>query len=137
PGAILYAFLPGRPPVAAATAPETLRRVRDREPAPPRSLNRRVDRDLETVCLKCLRKDPHQRYASAEALADDLERWLRGEPIHGRPVGRRERVLKWVRRRPHLAALAALLVLSLLAGLAGVCWQWRRAEQAYQKAADR
>src|SRR5205085_10390760 len=85
----------------------------------------------------CLHKEPHRRYPSAEALADDLDRWLRGEPIRARPVSRRERVLKWARRRPHLAALAALLVLALLAGFAGVCWQWRRAEEEYRKAADR
>src|SRR5262249_42205345 len=78
-----------------------------------------------------------QRYPSAEALGDDLERWLKGEPIRARPVGRRERVLKWARRRPHLAALTTLLVLALLTGFAGVCWQWLRAEQEYRKAAER
>jgi WD40 repeat protein/tRNA A-37 threonylcarbamoyl transferase component Bud32 len=135
-GAILYELLTGRPPFRAETALDTLRQLQEREPDRPRSLNRLVDRDLETVCLKCLHKDPARRYPSAEALADDLERWRKGEPIQARPVSRRERVLKWVRRRPALAALAALLVLVSLAGFAGVSWQGQRAQGEYRKAAD-
>jgi WD40 repeat protein/tRNA A-37 threonylcarbamoyl transferase component Bud32 len=135
-GAILYELLTGRPPFRAATPLDTLRHVLEQEPPRPRSLNRLVDRDLETVCLKCLHKDPPRRYASAEALADDLERWRKGEPIQARPVSRRERVLKWVRRRPALASLVALLVVVFLAGVTGVSWQWQRAEGEYRKARD-
>src|SRR5262249_15492802 len=131
----LYEILTGRPPFRADTPLQTLQQLLEQEPALPRSLNRRVDRDLETVCLKCLQKQPQQRYASAAALAEDLHRWLAGEPVRARPVSGRQRVLKWVRRRPHLAALAALLVFALFAGFAGVCWQWQRAEGEYRRAA--
>jgi WD40 repeat protein/HEAT repeat protein/tRNA A-37 threonylcarbamoyl transferase component Bud32 len=113
-GAILYELLTGQPPFRASTPVETLLKVLHEEPRRPRTLEPKLDRDLETICLKCLDKDPHRRYGSAEALADDLERWLNGEPIQARPASRRERVVKWARRRP---ALAALVVVSLLAVL--------------------
>src|SRR5207244_12617648 len=85
-------------------------------------------RGLETICLKCLEKEPHKRYAGAAALADDLRRFLADEPIQARPVGPAGRLAKWARRRPAIAALSALVVLSTAFGFAGVVWEWRQAE---------
>jgi eukaryotic-like serine/threonine-protein kinase len=107
-GAILYQLLTGQPPFHGETPLATLQQVVDREPPRPRALNPRVPRELETVCLKCLRKEPDLRYGSAEAFADDLRRWLTGEPIHSRPAPAWERVVKWVRRRPTVAALVVV-----------------------------
>jgi WD40 repeat protein/tetratricopeptide (TPR) repeat protein len=117
-GAILYECLAGRPPFQGASAIAVLDMVRNQEPVPPHLLRAGAPADLETICLKCLRKEPEKRYASADALADDLRRWQRGDPIRARPVPTWERVLLWARRRPALAALV-VLVPALLAFLLG------------------
>jgi serine/threonine-protein kinase len=133
-GAILYALLTGRPPFRADSVLETLEQVRDREPEPPASLNPRVDRDLQAVCLKCLAKRPEQRYGSAEALAEDLERWLAGRPIRARPVSPTLRLRRWCRRNPVLAGLSATAGLAVLASLVvlgvstGLVW-WQSAQK--------
>lgn len=118
-GAIFYELLTGRPPFQAGTPLETLRQVTETDPRRPGSLNPGLARDLETICLKCLQRTPAQRYGSAEALAEDLERWLRHEPINARPVGVGERMLKWGRRHPALAALilVAVIVPGLVIGI--------------------
>jgi tetratricopeptide (TPR) repeat protein len=117
-GAILYECLTGRPPFRAETAAATLQQVVADEPVTPARLNPRIPRDLETVCLKCLHNDPYRRYDSAAALAEDLRRFDRGEPIAARPASRLERAAKWARRRPAAAVLLASGLL-MIAGVTG------------------
>jgi WD40 repeat protein/tRNA A-37 threonylcarbamoyl transferase component Bud32 len=118
-GAILYELLTGQPPFRAETPLETLRKVVEEEPRRPSTITRLVDRDLETICLKCLEKEPQRRYGSAEEVAEELERWLRQEPIRARPVGAWSRVVKWAGRHPGIAAtggVAALLLIIIAVG---------------------
>jgi serine/threonine-protein kinase len=121
-GAILYECLTGRPPFKAATAMDTIMQVVSDEPVPPSRLQSKTPRDLETICLKCLHKEPTQRYASAVELADDLRRFQTGEPVKARPTGRAERALKWAKRRPALAALTGVCIAAALALLIGGLW---------------
>src|SRR5437588_5889258 len=121
-GAVLYQLLTGSPPFVGRTTYETIRLVMESEPRPARLLNPKLDRDLSTICLKCLEKDPKRRYSSALALTDDLERWLKHEPIAARRTGLITRSGKWVRRNPTSALLAA----SVVALVAVVVWNvWK------------
>lgn len=132
-GAIFYAMITGRPPFQAGSLPETLRQVSEQEPVPPSLLNPDIPQDLETICLKCLEKDPRRRYASSLDVADELQRFLRGEPILSRPVSHVERGWRWCRRNPIQAALIAAVLFSVVAG-GSAWWNHQRARQATQQA---
>lgn len=118
-GAILYFLLTGQPPFRGRTVPETLRKVVEEQPVAPRRHVPSIDLDLETICLKCLEKDPERRYASAAHLVEELDRYLDGRQITARPLGRTERLRRWCRRSPGQAMLVGGLVLSILLGIAG------------------
>jgi eukaryotic-like serine/threonine-protein kinase len=119
-GAVLYAVLTGRAPFEGVTPLDVIGQIKERPPEAPNRINSFVDRDLETICLKCLEKEPERRFGSAEALAEDLERWLDGKPIEARPVGRAARTWRWCRRNPLVAGLVAAIGLLVISGLAGL-----------------
>jgi hypothetical protein len=133
-GALIYHLLTGRPPFSAPSVADTLEQVRNQDPVPPRRLNPAIARDLETVCLKCLQKDPSRRYPSARALADDLRRWLDGRPIAARPVSILENAWKHCRRRPTVAGLAGALAVTLAASFVSVIFLWRQAVSERRRA---
>ncbi len=123
-------LLTGHPPFAGGTTYETVRLVLDTEPRQPRLWNPKINRDLETICLKCLEKEPSKRYASAQALAEDLERFLRNEPIRSRRSSQLEHARRWCKRKPLVASLIALrLIMVVAVGFAGVLWELPRVQE--------
>jgi WD40 repeat protein len=126
-GAVLYALLTGKAPFEGDSVVDTLQAVREKPAEPPSRLNRKVPRDLEVICLKCLEKEPRRRYTTARELADDLNRWLNGEPITARPVSTSVRAWMWCKRRPAIAGLSVALALVVLAGVIAAGTQWRAA----------
>src|SRR5262249_23473387 len=124
-GAILYEVLTGRPPFKGTTQLDTIQQVLTQDPVAPRRLQPGVPRDLETICLKCLAREPHHRYPTAQALAEDLRRFLGGESIQARPAPALARAGRWVRRRPAPAALLGLVGLAPFVLLAVLLWHDR------------
>lgn len=125
-GAILYELLSGHPPFTGKSVLDIARQIHENSP---KNLTA-VPLDLRTVCVKCLAKKPADRYATAQALAEDLERFVKGEPVTAVPLRRAERVWRWAQRKPALALLAALCSVSIIAGSTGILWQWRAATRA-------
>jgi tetratricopeptide (TPR) repeat protein len=136
-GAILYECLTGRPPFRGQSSLETLLQVRNAEPAPPTRLRPQVPRDLETICLKCLHKEPARRYPTAEALAEDLRRFRALEPIRARPAGAGERLVKWMRRRPAAAGLVGVSAAAALSLVALGLWSYTGLRAAAERAEAR
>lgn len=128
-GAILYYLVTGRPPFLAESLERTLHHVINTDPAAPGMINPAIPGDLETICLKCLEKEPGRRYRTAQEVAEDLRRFEADEPVHARAVGATERLWRWARRNPRIASLTVSLVAVIVSGLAGVIWQWQRAER--------
>ena len=135
-GVILYEMLTGRVPLQGPTTLDTLLMVQKEEPVPPRRLQPGIPRDLETLCLKCLQKDPARRYTTAEAFASDLRRYLDGKPVLARRTPAWEKAWKWAKREPRIAALSAALVLALVGGLTLVTVQWRSEREARTQAQE-
>jgi WD40 repeat protein/serine/threonine protein kinase len=133
-GAILYELLVGEPPFRGTSPHDTLAQVLEKEPVAPSLSQPSVPPELEAICLNCLRKKPEQRYAGADALADDLRRYLMGKPIHGRPSSLGERAIKWAKRKPGIAALTAMLLLAISLGVGAVSWEWRKEAAALEMA---
>ena len=133
-GATLYHLLTGHPPFQAESLAQTLDLVLHADPVAPRLLNPSMPRDLETICLKCLEKEPARRYPTARVLADELGRFQAGEPILARPIGPAGKVWRWCRRKPEVATLAGVVALLFLLGFAGVLGMWRHAESQRQRA---
>ncbi|MFM7167134.1 MAG: protein kinase domain-containing protein [Planctomycetaceae bacterium] len=133
-GAVLYELLTTRPPFRADNPLETMRQVLHEEPIAPRLLNPRIALDLQTICLKCLEKEPSRRYDSAKTLSDELTRFLEGRPILARPLGRLQRLWRLCRRHPRESMLTGLVLSAIVLGAAGVGWQWQRAEANLQRA---
>jgi serine/threonine protein kinase len=131
-GAILYEMLSGQPAFRGTSILETLEMVRTQDPVPPRRLRRSVPRDLETICLKCLRKNPDERYLSASLLSAELGRYLKQEPIMARPLGRLEQVNRWCRRNPREAVLASLFLFVSVACFLAVLWAWQKTKIAFE-----
>jgi WD40 repeat protein/predicted Ser/Thr protein kinase len=128
-GAILYHLITGRPPFQGETVQQVLLQAQTAEPVSPQRLNPSIPAALQTICIKCLQKEPARRYATAAGLAEDLRRFLANEPILARPVSPRQKLQLWCRRHPGPASLSAALLLAILLGLAGVVSEWRRAER--------
>jgi serine/threonine protein kinase len=133
-GAILYELLTARPPFRGESAMDTLGLVVHNDPVSPRLLNPKVPQDLETIVLKCLEKNPSARYSTAQEFAQDLKRFLAGEPILARPVGPLGRLWRWAKRKPVLAALWSALLVAIAIGLSGIVWQWRSAMRQRDRA---
>ncbi|MES2789600.1 MAG: protein kinase [Planctomycetota bacterium] len=129
-GATLYELLTGHPPFVGSTSLETMWMAIERNPKPPRQINSSVHRDLETIALRCLEKVPEKRYPSAAAVAEELERFVRREPIQARPVSRVEHAWRWCQRNPGSAIMGLTLLIAILAGSGTAFWQWGRAEVA-------